>query len=115
MPSFRQTVTLGALATNNNIMAGSIYEFPNQVTRVVISAVSALPTTTMGVNFGSRTIASAVDNVIPTQTAVNVGPVVPDDIVVDDVAMPGERLVISLTDGGAGAANRVFVQLTPVG
>ena len=115
MPTERRSIVLGAGATNNNILAGSIYEFMSRPTRVIVASSSTLPTTGVGVNFGSRTMSQVANTLSPVQVAANLGPVIPDDVIVDDIAMPGERIVIALQDGGAGSTTRVLVQLTEVG
>jgi len=114
MPSERRSVLLGAGATNNNIIAGSIYEFMSRPTRVIIAASSGLGTTGLGVNFGSRTMAQVGNTIVPLEPGAGQGPVIPDDVIVDDIAMPGERIVVSLQDGGAGTTTRVLVQFTEV-
>lgn len=109
MPTWRKTITLGAGASNASILQGSIYEFPSAPTRVVVAAAANVGTTAIGINFGSRTIAPQSDNVVPLEPAAGVGPNIPDQVIADDVAMPGERIVISLADAGAGSTNRVLV------
>lgn len=115
MPTFRQTTTLGANETNNNIMAGSQFEFPGRVTRVQIYALAeAGDAVSAEVFFGQELqLATSPLNV---GAAAGAGPIVPDDLIVDDVAAPGDRLVIGMTETAAAAGTivRTMVVLTPI-
>lgn len=121
MPVERRFVTLAAGATNANIIQGSIYEFMSRPTRVQIlarsaTAVAAGTGTNIGVQFGSRTIALQSQTVCPGGPIFtgNASPQMPEDMIVDDIAMPGERIVISLQDRGAGDTTQVQVIFTEV-
>lgn len=118
MPSERISTTLAASAVNNNILQGSIYEFMSRPTRVVIAASAGTTpnVANIGVNFGSRTMAQVANTEVPMEPGAGQGPRLPDDVIVDDIAMPGERIVISLQDQGAvgGTVTRTLVQFTEV-
>lgn len=111
MAVFRDSVVLVANATNPNVLNGSQIEIngTGRAQRVVISASSSVATTGLGVQFGSRSIAQSANTLAPLETAAGLGPVVPDDVLVDDIVLPNERILISLVDGGAGSTTRVLV------
>ncbi len=106
---------LPAATANDNILAGSIYEFMSRPTRVVVAAVSDQVDAELGVNFGARTMCQAANTVIPVEPAANTGPDLPQQVVVDDIALPGERIVISVRAGAAASQIRVLSQFTEVG
>ncbi len=123
MPTIRPFVTLAAGASNNNVISGSIYEYQSRPTRIVIAgrsatAVAAGTGTNIGVQFGARTMCLASETALPGGlvggTGGNASPQVPEDVVVDDIALPGDRLVIALTDRGAGDTTQLLVSLTEI-
>lgn len=112
MAASRRSVTLAANASNNNVFQGTEVEYNSSGVplKVVIVASSDVGTTRMGVQFGSRSIAQPSANVCPLETAAGLGPRFNEDLVLESVIMPGERMYISLEDGGAGSTTRVAVQ-----
>ena len=115
MPSFRTVTTLVANETDPNIMAGSQFEFMARPTRVqVYSLAEAGDAVSVEVFFGQELqLARSPLNV---GAAAGAGPVVPDDLLVDDIAAPQDRLVIAMTEtAGAAGIARTQVVLTPVG
>lgn len=118
MPTERRSVVLAVNALNPNILQGSIYEFMSRPTRVIVASSGDQPDTGIGVNFGSRTMCQQANTLSPVEAGTNLGPEIPQQVIVDDIALPGERIVISLQDGGAGGAGsttRVLTQFTEVG
>lgn len=115
MPTERRSVTLGANALNSNILTGSIYEFMSRPTRVIVAAATDQADVGIGVNFGSRTMCQQANTLAPVETAANVGPDVPQQVIVDDIALPGERIVISVQGGAGASVSRVLTQFTEVG
>ena len=69
---------------------------------------------TMEVFFGQELELSP--SLIPFALNAGQGPLVPDDLLLDDVAAPGDRLVIRLVETGAAnpAVTRVLVVLPPL-
>lgn len=113
MPTFRKRVALGIGEVNNNILAGSIYEFMSRPTRVVVAATASIgdPDIDMGVNFGSRTMMQQSDGRLSIEKGADQGPEVPENVLVDDIADAGERLQISLNGGVAASVVTAMVQL----
>lgn len=114
MPTWRKAESLAINATNSNVLQGSIYEYMSRPTRVVIAAASDQTDVKLGVQFGSRTMALAADTEAPKEPAAGVGPNIPDQVVVDDLAMPGDRIVVSLQGGAAASVTRILAQFTEV-
>lgn len=105
MPTARFRTALLAAEVNNNIMAGSVYEFMKRPTRVIVAATASIgdPDIQMGVNFGSRTMMQQADGILSVERGADEGPQIPENVIVDDTADEGERLQISLTGGVAAS------------
>ena len=116
MPSQRfSDAALAATTANDNILAGSIYEFMSRPTRVIVAGVSDQTDAEIGVNFGARTMCQAANTTMPLEPGSGTGPDIPQQVIVDDIALPGERIVISVRAGAAVSAIRVLTQFTEVG
>lgn len=113
MPTARFANALLANAVVENIIAGSQFEFLGRPSRVqVYSVADLLDIVNLEIFFGQELQATPAP--VP-QVAAGTGPTVPDDLVVDDVGAPGDRLVLRLTNTlGAAAAVRSMVVITPV-
>lgn len=113
MPTARFATALAASATNENIIAGSQFEFLGRPSRVqVYSAADTGDIVNLEVFFGQELQATPAP--VPRVTD-GTGPTVPDDLVVDDVGAPGDRLVLRLVNTLAVAADvRTMVVITPV-
>jgi len=114
MAASRVSITLAANATNNNVFQGTEVEYNSTSVpqKLVIAASSDVGTTRLGVQLGSRTIAQPSNSLCPLEPGAGQGPRIPDDVVCESVIMPGERMYITLEDGGAGSTTRVAVQTT---
>lgn len=114
MPTAKFTTVLGANEVNQNVMAGSQFEFMGRPTRIQIYAIADTgDVVDIEVFFGQEL------QMAPAQLgtlAATTGPIVPDDLLVDDIAAPGDRITIRLTETAAVAATnvRTLVVLTPV-
>lgn len=114
MPSVRFVNTLAANEVVPNIMAGSQFEFLGRPTRVQIySLAEAGDALDIEVFFGQELeLATSALNV---GAAAGLGPIVPDDLILDDVGAPGDRLTIRLVETAAAVGiARTMVVLTPV-
>lgn len=113
MPTIRQS--FAALAAGGNIanlIGGSVYEQMAAPTRVQVFASSDQGDVGIGVQLGPRAACIASETFIPLEPGAGQGPRNPDDQVIDDVALPGERIVIQIAGGAAISAGRVMVVLT---
>ena len=98
MPVITKEISIGANATNDNIIAGSIYEFMPRNAALNIGLTSSATGLVATVNSGSDTVLEEAP-LNPTTTF----PVRPDDMYIQDVAAAGERLVIKVRNTTAGA------------
>lgn len=112
MPTERRSTDLGIGGQNPNIIQGSIYETMSRPTRVVVACVSNVGDTGLGVQFGSRTMCLPSQTVVPLEPGAGRGPIIADDVIVDDIALPGEKVVISLQGGIAVSTTRTLVNFT---
>lgn len=115
MPTHRFSVTVAAGAQVANALAGSQFEFLGapSVVQVYMAQDTAVGIGEAEVFFGQEL--EAVQAPIPMRVAT-LGPEVPEDLIVDDVGAPGDRIVIRLieTGGAAGAVIRGMVKVTPI-
>ncbi len=114
MPTFRDSRTLAISEVAANLMAGSQFEFLGRPSRVQVYAVADDgDTADFEVFFGQELELSPAP---VNQVATNTGPIVPDDLLLDDVGAPGDRLTIRATEtsGANTAIIRTMVVITPI-
>ena len=90
---------LAAGATNSNVLSGSVFEFVKRPTRVRFYVVGN------AAGEARATIQSGTDVLMeesPVSRAARF-PIDPDDRTAEDIAMPGDRLILKLRNVGAGA------------
>lgn len=113
--SLLTSVPIGGVVAN--AFAGSAFEFIGRASRVTIASTviaAGASEVTATIQFGPEV--QLEEGVISSERVVAAGPQMPDDVVVDDVAAPGDRLVMRLTNTGAGARDvRTKVRIIPVG
>lgn len=119
MPSQRFSTTVLAGTVNTNIVAGSQFEFLARPSRIqiyqvadIVLAASAGPGEST-VFFGQELELAAS----PTpQGVAGLGPTVPDDLILDDIGAPGDRLVIRLAETGGvdPLIARTLLVITPI-
>lgn len=114
MPTARFVNTLAASEVVQNIMAGSQFEFVAVPTRIqVYSLAEAGDAVSMEIFFGQEL--EMLNSPLNVGAAAGLGPTVPDDLLIDDIAAPGDRITIALTETAAAAGiARTLVVLTPV-
>jgi hypothetical protein len=109
MPTIRQTFNAGIGATVTPLQ-GSQYEYLPFAARLEFAVIAAAA--------GLRATVYSGSDVLQQNgpTTVKVTPVVyPDDFLLDDVAMAGERINIEINNPTAGAiAGEVVVKITPL-
>ena len=109
MPAFSVSPDVGAGAVLANALAGSAFEFVPRDSRVIIAAnAETAYEVTATIQYGSEV--QLEEGVIPVEPGAGQGPFFPDDVLVDDVAAAGDRLVVRLTNAGA-AANHVNIKV----
>lgn len=102
MPLIKNSVVIAAGATNNNILSGSAFEFVKEASQVAIGLLASVSGLLAGVSSGSDILledGSLVDIV----RVANQGPLFPDDYILQDIAMPMDRLRISVRNPTAGS------------
>lgn len=93
--------SVAAGGSNVNVLSGSAFEFIKRPSRVAFYIVGdAAGEMRATVQSGAEVLMEEA----PISRAARV-PVVPDDLTVQDVAMPGDRLKLALRNTGAGANN----------
>lgn len=113
MPSIPFAETLLAGGVVANALAGNQFEFLARPSRVQIY-VTQDPGDLVNVEVFFGQEIEATDNPIRVALAAGEGPIIPDDLLVDDIGAPGDRLVIRLTETGAIAGIvRGLVKITP--
>lgn len=114
MPSIVKRVSLGTGLSNDNVLAGSPFEFLPYNARVEIGMIADVVSVLASVTSG----ADVLQEEGPVQVNATVGamPKYPDDFVLEDVAAAGERLAIRLRNTNVGTAiTAVIVRITELG
>ncbi len=118
MPNFNIVTTVPIGGTVANAFAGSAFEFMSAPSRVIIAqttlaAAAIAEEVTATIQFGPEI--QLEEGAVHGEALAGRGPLLPDDIVVDDVAAAGDRLVDRLTNTGAGTATvRTKVRIIPL-
>jgi hypothetical protein len=104
MANFSLLTSVGAGATVANAFAGSAFEFIGRPSRVVIASTviaAGASEVTGTIQFGPEI--QLEEGRINSERVAAAGPSYADDVIVDDLAAPGDRLVYRLTNTGAAA------------
>jgi hypothetical protein len=102
MAIIKNSVSVGAGASNLNVLSGSAFEFVKDASKVWIGLLASATGLLAGVSSGSDILledGSLVDIV----RVANQGPIWPDDYILEDVAMPMDRLKIAVRNPTGGA------------
>lgn len=117
MPSYSISQDIAPATTEPNILAGTAFEFAPRDQKVAI----ALSTTLAGLGDISSTVMFGADvqmedGYVPVEAQVGGGPVIPNNVVVDDVAAAGDRLVIRIQNVDPTNPHRVnaVVRILPL-
>jgi len=110
MPVIMKETSVGAGAVNENILAGSAFEFARQNSLVSIginqSATGGFATVQSGADIVAEEFAPPIATVYP---------IIPDNMYFSDVAQAGDRLVVRYRNPTGGALIvRVVAQVTPL-
>ena len=116
MPNFSLLVSVPLGGTLANAFAGSAFEFIGRPSRVAIAQTgiaAGVSEVTSTSQFGPEV--QLEEGAVNSERGAGFGPQMPDDLVVDDVAAAGDRLVNRLTNTGAAARDvRIKVRIIPV-
>jgi hypothetical protein len=115
MPTIRVTTALAAGGTNPNMLAGSQFEFLRAPARVQIYAIQD-STGAAGVGEIEVFFGQEIELPQARPNLAALGPVIPNDLVVDDFGAPQDRLVVRAieTGGALGATLTVLVKIDPI-
>jgi hypothetical protein len=111
MPIAQGATAVTAGAINANLLTGENVEFAERPSRVRIYATAeAAGESRLQFTLGGRSV--LVESPISRQ---NRPPIVPDDFLLEEIAMPGERLILRARNTGAGT-NTIFwrIEVVPV-
>lgn len=102
MPLIKSSVSVAAGASVLNILSGSAFEFVKEASTVRIGLLASAVGLLGGASSGSD-IMLEEGSTIDVVRVANQGPIFPDDFILEDVAMPMDRLKISVRNPTAGA------------
>lgn len=111
MPVVRDRRTgLAAAAVVANIMTGSEFERLPAPARVRIAIAGNASDLSADVSFGNVIQGTAIN--VPLEPAVGVGPRLPDELVIDDMADTGDLILVRIRNGaGAAGVVRTLVRI----
>ena len=108
MPVIQRETVVAAGAVNDNLLAGSAFEFARTNSLVSMGVVASATGGFATINSGSDVVA---EEFAPAVKATY--PIIPDEMYYSDVAAAGDRLVVRFRNPTAGALTvRVICQLT---
>lgn len=110
MPVIQVETSVAAGAVNNNLVAGSAYEFARTRQLVSIGVVQSATGCFATIQAGADVIAEEFSPAIKTSF-----PIIPDEMYYTDVMEPGDRLVVRFRNPTAGAITaRLIAQISPL-
>ena len=108
MPLFQKSASVAAASVNDNVIAGSQWEFiqtPSQIQFGIVGDANAADLR-VDVYSGADTLCEDLE-----PSAANRMPIFPDDYTLADVAIGSDRLKVRVRNLNAGAARTIFVGL----
>lgn len=107
MPVIQRTVSVAANSVNDNIFAGSAFEFARKPSVVSIGIVESATGMLATINSGADVIAEEFEPEIKTSY-----PIIPDEMYYTDVMQAGDRLVARVRNTtGAALTVRAIAQI----
>lgn len=108
MPVIQKEISIAANAVNDNILAGSSFEFLRQNSVVSIGMVGSATGLVANIQSGADIVLE--ESPLAVKTTM---PTIPDDMYYNDVGVAGDRLVVRVRNTTAGALTvRAIVQVT---
>ena len=110
MPVIQKEVSVPATSANENILAGSAFEFLRRNAVVSIGLTGSATGLVANIQSGADIVLE--ESPLEVKTSF---PVIPDEMYYNDVGVAGDRLVIRVRNTTAGALTvRAIVQVTNV-
>ncbi len=110
MPVIQNSVSVAANATNDNVLAGSQFEFLPYNAYLEFGLVASAAGLVADVYSGQDTVAESF-----ALSVQNRFPVYPDDYPLNDVAAGGERIKVRIRNTTGGALTAFFsVRISPI-
>lgn len=111
MPVIQREVSIAAGASNDNIFAGSAFEFARQNQVVSVGVSQAATGCFATLQSGGDIVAEEFSPAILTRY-----PIIPDEMYYNDVMSTGDRLVLRVRNPTGGAlVVRAIAQIQPIG
>lgn len=109
----KRSISIPAGGTNENVLAGSVFEFLRQDALVEVGMLASAVGLLAGVSSGSDIMLEDGSQVDVVRVA-NQGPIYPEDFALTDPALSGDRLRISVRNPTGGAITLFYsVKITP--
>lgn len=110
MPVIQKEISIAANAVNDNILAGSSFEFLRSNSVVSIGLTGSATGLVANIQSGADIVLEESPLIVKTTM-----PVIPDDFAYNDVGVAGDRLVVRVRNTTGGALTvRAIVQVTPL-
>ncbi len=110
MPVVRdRRVALAAAAVVANIMTGSEFERLPAPARIRVAMAASLDDATADVSFGNVIQGTAIS--VPREPAAGVGPRLPEELLIDDMADTNDLILVRLRVGVAATTIRTLVRI----
>jgi len=110
MPVVRdRRVALAANAVVANIMTGSEFERLPAPARIRVAIVASLSDASADVSFGNVIQGTSIN--LPLEPAAGVGPRLPEELLIDDMADAGDLILVRLRVGSAATTIRTIVRI----
>ena len=110
MPVVRdRRVALAAGAVVANIMTGSEFERLPAPARIRVAVSASLGDASVDVSFGNVIQGTSVN--CPLEPGAGRGPIIPDDLLIDDMADAGDLILVRLRVGAAATDIRTIVRI----
>lgn len=110
MPLIQKSISIGASASNANILSGEFFEFVPWNALIEVGVNQSAAGLLIDFISGSDVVAK---DMVPLIKATS--PVYPDEFTLQDIAAAGQRLVLAVRNTTAGALTLLYtVRISPV-
>lgn len=106
MQVLSQATSVGAGASSGNVLLGSIFEFLKRPSKIEVAFVGPVAGTITDVTARfsvGDSIITDPPSPVRSEVAAGRGPIIPDDISIATVGLPGDRLSLEFQNTTAGA------------